>query len=123
MKREFKTQLTIEKEKIIARTQSGLSATSRPFRKYSERWAEIRESKGLQTQHVDLTYSGKMLSSIRVQVIDQPRRLIGRLYFGNNKSAEVARIHNEGLGNMPRRQFFALPKNFLKNIISKLRKV
>lgn len=111
----FREGVTIEKERIQDRTQSGLGANNRKFRPYSERWAEVRASKGLPTSYVDLTFSGAMFNAFRISFSKKEGLLRGILNFGS-EGWKVKR-NQDDLG----REFFRLTKSQIENIKTKLR--
>lgn len=52
--------------KIVERTQRGVSAEGRRFPGYSAKWKAKRSNSGLQTAYADLTFYGDMLSGLHV---------------------------------------------------------
>lgn len=102
-------QLTIEKEAILGRYSAGvvpafwlegkeLNARGTSFlakvmkaKEPKDRvtnWGELRKAQGLQTDHVDLTYSGEMWRGL----MPQPYRVDGTMYVSdlahNNKAGQ-----------------------------------
>ncbi len=60
-------------DKIVERTQRGVSAEGRRFPGYSAKWKAKRSANGLQTAYADLTYYGDMLSGLHVDRIHANR--------------------------------------------------
>lgn len=112
----FKQALSVEKNRIQERTQRGLGANLRKFKPYSDEWAEVRESRGLQTNYVDLTFTGDMFNAFKISFSKKTNALRGVLNFGS-EGWKVRR--NERLG----RQFFRLRGSQIETIKNKLRQV
>lgn len=102
-------QLTIEKEAILGRYSTGVvpafwlhgkelntrgtSFLSKVMKSKDPsnrvaNWAQLRAAQGLQTNHVDLTYSGEMWRGL----MPQPYRVDGTMYYSdlahNNKAGQ-----------------------------------
>ncbi len=113
---------------IIKRTQNGLDADDRPFIKYSDSYKELKDGgkfkrgKKSRGATVNLTLEGRMLDAMQVRVFpDNKGNTEGVINFPNRAEAEKARRHNEGLDGMPKRRFFALGKDQLRQLVNKLR--
>lgn len=65
MEREYKERVFIK----------GLSSNGSKIGSYSKGWAEVRESKGLQTSFIDLKFTGSLRESIKTTAID-PRTVV-----------------------------------------------
>ena len=104
---EFKerfTQAVIDR--IIERTQSGIDKDSRPFKKYSKKYAA---SKG--QDNVDMTVFGDMLESI--DLIESTSQTI-TLGFSDDQNPKA---YNHTIGDtLPKRDFFGLPKKDLAEL-------
>jgi hypothetical protein len=116
----FQDALKLENERIKTRTQSGLNGDGQPFanNKYSKKWAKRRENKGLQTNYVDLTFSGAMFNAMKVSFGSTETTTTGVISFTGKKEAKKA-IENEMYG----RYFFNLTEEQIEIIKNKLRNV
>ena len=76
-------------KRILDRTRKGIDVDGRPFKPYSDRWAEVREENELPTHVVDLTFSdiegmlrkvdhtvSNDLKSVAIDIEDPEKRLI-----------------------------------------------
>ena len=120
MKPVFQDALKVENERIKTRTQSGLNGDGQPFanNKYSKKWAKRRESKGLQTNYVDLTFSGAMFKAMKVSFDSNETSTTGVISFTGKSEAKKA-IEHEMYG----RYFFNLTDEQIEIIKNKLRNV
>lgn len=115
MPSKLKEQLDLEANQIIARTQSGVDSSGSSFRPYRASTIRNRQEAGLQTQYVDLTFTGDMLKSIRTKVQSSGTTITGIIYFINGESYKVTSNLKWG------RKFFALDRKQAENIRNKLR--
>ncbi len=88
------------KEKIVSRTQTGKDLHGKAFKPYTLKYA-TKEGKTT----VNLTNSGVMLNAISQKALSNDT---AKIFFMTNESAELAKIHNDGEGNMPQRRFFGV---------------
>lgn len=110
---ELKPALEEVKGEIVTRTQSGQSVTGGKFKDYSKQWGAVRKAAGRPLSPPDLTFTGRMLSSMRVRVGGN----IGEIFFGNEREARKA-AENQRL-----RAFFGWSKNAVELLVGRLRKV
>lgn len=115
----LKEALDVARNSIISRTQQGIDADDRPFRKYSKSWAEVRKRNSKQVAFVDLTFQGDMLKAITQSVKKDGPIIVGTLDFKNEKERQKARENQ--IDN--RRKFFALSQAQRSELLSNLRKV
>jgi hypothetical protein len=103
-----------ERTRILKRTASGVDANGAAFRPYSAAYAK-RKSKYRSTSTVDLRgrNAPHMLQAIVATVgslTDEGDSLEPAndavLAFYDDRAALLARVHNEGEGRMPKREFF-----------------
>jgi hypothetical protein len=116
LKPAFTDAVSVEKERIKTRTQSGLDVSGKTFPRYSKKWAKVRKAEGLQTSYVDLTFSGDMFEALRVAFKSNATSITGVIAFAGSKQAEKA-MENEMLG----RSFFGLSKEQIEIIKTKIR--
>tara|TARA_R100001377_G_scaffold85_2_gene122 strand:- start:5334 stop:5786 length:453 start_codon:yes stop_codon:yes gene_type:complete len=93
-------------KQITEKTQKGQTPDGGGFQEYSSRAKEDRNKRGRQTSFVDLTDSGKMFSSLTWKVSGSK----GSLFFRRQTENEKAFRHDQGIGKLPRRPFFAIGK-------------
>jgi phage gpG-like protein len=118
------------KNNILLRTNAGKDINFNSFRPYSAKYASA-EGKTL----VSLTKTGTMLNAMTQKALSGTR---GVVFFNNygykNTSLRVhdlVRIHNNGEGKMPKREFFGVSsqdnkdavKIYQKNIAKAIKKV
>lgn len=115
MPSKLKEQLDVETNQIIARTKSGVDSSGSTFKPYRPSTIRKRQQAGLQTQYVDLTFTGDMLKSIRTKVQSSGTTITGIIYFINGQSEKVPFNLRWG------RKFFALDRKQAQNIRNKLR--
>lgn len=107
--------LKVEAEQIKARTQQGVDLYGVPFKDYSLYWAQERASRGLRTDIVDLTFTGRMLNSMKTRVSSGETKIYGEIYFTGNQDDKVFALEKDG------RRFFGLTDKQVRNILQKLR--
>lgn len=115
MPNRLNSGLKVEANQIKARTQAGVDLYGSPFKDYSLYWAQERASRGLQTDIVDLTFTGRMLNSMRTRVSSSGTKIYGEIYFTGNQDDKVFELEKDG------RRFFGLTDKQVRNIITKLR--
>tara|TARA_R110001592_G_scaffold313118_1_gene588518 strand:+ start:50 stop:505 length:456 start_codon:yes stop_codon:yes gene_type:complete len=93
-------------QRVTEKTQKGEMPDGGRFAEYSQRAKEDRSKRGRQTSFVDLTDSGKMFSSLTWKVSGSK----GSLFFRRQTENEKAFRHDQGIGKLPRRPFFAIGK-------------
>jgi hypothetical protein len=92
--------------------QKGKDVYGRPFRPYSMSYIQAKRKRFNDPSNrdttpktfVDLNLTGKMFSSLGFIV--RPSR--GVVFFRSAQQSKKAMIHNEGLGKMPKREFFGI---------------
>jgi hypothetical protein len=89
--------------RIRTRTEQGIDVNGAPFADYSSKYKKVRLKRGRNTSPVDLTMSGRLMTSMQVEVRGKDQFAITVL---DAEAAAYGRAHNEGLGHMPRRRFF-----------------
>ena len=89
-------------EIIKDKTESGVDFNNKRFKPYSNYYRDVRKEKGLQTNKVDLFFTGNMMSSITANSGDQS----AVIKFLNRNDSGKAFAHIAGVGNLPVRDFF-----------------
>ena len=92
--------------------QKGKDIYGRPFQPYSMSYIQAKRKRFNDPSNidttpktfVDLNLTGKMFSSLGFIV--RPSK--GVLFFRSAQQSKKAMIHNEGLGKMPKREFFGI---------------
>jgi len=114
MKPAFKEALDVEKERIKARTQSGLDVDGNTFKYYRPFTVKNRRKNKKQVNHVDLTFSGDMFRAFKALYSEDQWKITGVLTFGNESDKVLS---NESYG----RNFFGLSNEQVEIIKNKLR--
>ena len=70
---------------IRKRTKSGRDSSGHHFRRYTPGYAKFKASKGLPTSPVDLTFTGKMLNSLRGRMIRRPRSIAAEISVNDDE--------------------------------------
>ena len=107
-------------DQIQTKTQKGQTPDGGTFKQYSEAYKRSEQFKKKKNKFVDLTFHGHMFNSLTWKV----RRTTSTLFFRRKSEQIKAYVHDEGVGQMPRRPFFAIGKKdenkirdmFLRNI-------
>lgn len=121
---------------IVTRTQSGKGVNGEPLKPYTREWRNIkngltpsgkptskltkrrrnRRSSGIQARGdtVNLTYTAKMLQSIRAKVSSTADKLIGRLFFLPSQAGKAK-------GNHEKRPFFGLSDSQIAKIMAAIK--
>lgn len=110
----FKDALGVEKERIVARTQSGLDLDGKKFIPYRPYTVKNRRKFKKQVAYVDLTFDGDMFRAFKVLFSEGESSVTGTLTFGA-ESWKV--LKNEAYD----RKFFGLSNEQIEIIKSKLR--
>ncbi len=138
--KSFKKALRIKTEKMKKAIQKGLGEASafqvsairyrteqkgkdvhgRPFKPYSKGYIQAKRKRFNDPSNrdttpknfVDLNFTGRMFSSLSFTT--RPSR--GIVFFKSAQQSKKAVIHNEGLGRMPKREFFGISKIEQKKI-------
>jgi hypothetical protein len=100
-------------EKMIERTQDGISRGQRSFEPYSKEYAE---KKGVGVKDVDLTLFGDMLGSIEAKFL---RGQKAKVYIDGKKNNLKAYNHmtpKDETNRLPKREFFGMTKRQLKEV-------
>jgi len=101
----FKRLAVKAKQIILERTGRGVDVRGGNFTPYSDAYLDYKESrKGEAMSNVDLFDSGDMLGSMAVD----GGKSGARVFFADSLQAKKAEAHNDGLGNLPKRAFFAI---------------
>ena len=125
----FRKAVEAEKEGIKKRTQQGVDVDGGSFEPYSTKnpndsWKSVREKAGLQTDFVDLTYSGGMFKALKTVFKRDGFKFLATIFFDDAKEAEKARRHQTGQltsGKFKARKFFGLSQTQRETIVSKIR--
>ena len=83
----------IVRARIVERTREGVDINLQPFMPYGFIHAFVRNLGGLPTSHVDLWFTGDMLSNIKVQVESDTEATVG---FTSDKERKKAKKHQRG---------------------------
>lgn len=117
VEKEFSRQLQDEIARIQIRTKGGRDDEEKQFKRYSDQYLKYRTKKG-RGAAVDLTFTGKMLTSIRSKVMKQGNKWLGIIGFASQLEA------NKALGNMDNgRKFFGFTKDFIKRLETAVQKI
>jgi len=105
---------------IRQRTQSGLDVDGQQFAEYSEQTQKRKTELGRNPDLVDLTQQNRMLGQSM-----QTKRLNdgGVIFFADANRREIALIHNEGSGRMPKRTFFSVSHADAQALAKKLQEL
>jgi hypothetical protein len=119
---------------IINRTlKQNVDADGKKFDEYSEAYRDkkvmggrdVRNPKGrikksedpqTRTAAVNLNWSGRMLGAMAIKGIANG----AEIYFSDGRSRELARYHNNGMGNNPQREFFGLSDSDIVRLLNAL---
>lgn len=88
------------KENIESRTQTGKDMNGNKFKPYTKKYSD---KKGKTT--VNLTDNGLMLNAMTQKAMSNDT---AKIFFMDNESARLAKIHHNGEGKMPERKFFGV---------------
>lgn len=99
---------------IVTRSRSGRGPNGEQFSGLSPKYRNYKEKKGRKGVP-DLTFTGRMLSSITSDVQRIGREIIGRIFFSSVKEAQKAR------GNQQTRRFFALSRQQVERLVNLLK--
>jgi len=91
---------------IQDRTEKGKDVKGRLFEPYSEYSKKKRQGKGLKTNRVDLYFRGEMMASMTNRIASDGKS--ATIFFSSQTEANKAVGHNEGVGKLPKRRFFAV---------------
>lgn len=96
---------------IKKRTLDGRDARGKPFERYSSAYDKWKRKQGKHTGNVNMRLDGYMLDNIYFKPDGGMSGVITVRPFGvpgeNVTSADLARYHNTGAGNNPKREFLA----------------
>lgn len=94
---------------ILKRTARGIDYKGASFKPYSRRWKAERKRQGRQASHVDLNFTGRMLSEVQTTV-DPVTGRATVLISGSGTGGRLARYHHSsGAGSSKiTREFFGL---------------
>lgn len=117
VEKEFSRQLQDEIARIQIRTKGGRDEGENNFKPYTAQYAKWKKGKG-RNASVDLTFTGKMLTSIRSKVVKQGNKWLGIIGFASQLEA------NKALGNIDNgRSFFGFTKDFIKRLETAVQKI
>lgn len=103
---------------IKKRTQEGRSVKGSQFVRYSKPYRDYKIKVNKFVGYPNLSLHGDMMgTSMQTRGISNP--LAGEIFIVGDRAA-VAQIHNEGLGEMPEREFFGLSDAELKKLTDAL---
>lgn len=105
----FGQAVQIETGEIVRRTQSGIDVNGSPFKAYSKEYAAYKKKKG-RNATPDLTFSGKMLGSIKATVKATATKFFAEIKFSSATEAAKAK------GNLKKRKFFGLSDEQIQRI-------
>lgn len=89
---------------ILNRTARGVDVNNTAFKPYSPKYALFREEKGLPTDHVDLFFTGMMLSSMTYEAT---RKKV-RIFFQNITDRSDTPVPVKAYFLNEQRQFFSI---------------
>lgn len=97
---------------IKLRTAKGIDASGRSFEPYTPKYKFFRQKKGLQTEKVDLFFTGSMISSMTYKATDK----VASVYFLNTSDKSGAKNPNKAAWLNEKREFFALSNSDIDEI-------
>ena len=107
-------------DQIKQKTAKGQTPDGGTFKEYSEAYKRSKQYQKKKNKFVDLYFRGHMINSLTWKT----RRTTSTLFFRSKEQQIKAYIHDQGVGQMPRRPFFAIGRRdedkirdmFLRNI-------
>lgn len=103
----FKAQGAKSVESIVKRTKSGKNVSGQNFPRYTEGYRKQKSRAGLPTSPVDLTFSGRMLGSLK----HKTRRSGTKIESTITLSDDAGKVE----GVQKRRPFFGISKDMIKS--------
>lgn len=107
-------------EFILRRTERGLDKNNKPFKRYSDSYAESKEFQiaGKSKNNVNLKLSGDMLTELEIINIQTPGFItIG--YQSGEENDKAAWQRNNLQPNFPKRDFLGITEKDLKKILDR----
>lgn len=104
----------------IKRTQEGFDVEGNPFVGYSPRHAKARQRKGLQVEHVDLTFNNEMLNDLTSALVSKSiSNQAAVIFFEQVETMQRALWHIRGVTerNLPQRQFHGISDETMDGIV------
>lgn len=103
---EYTTLGMYAADAIVERTERGVDANDRTFRRYSDDYAERRREAGRRVHPPNLTWTGSMLASLTAQASSDAVRL----FFSNAERGRIAEYHvsRAPRTKLPRRDFLGV---------------
>lgn len=99
---------------VRKRTQSGTDVHGKAFKSYKTSSSKSRGRRGRNTGRVDLLDTGRMLGAITTTKVTDKEVHVG---FTRVIEREKASYHQQGKGNLPKREFFGLSKKARRDLI------
>lgn len=116
-RRKFALERAMEEAagEIVQRTQSGKDVNGSGFKAYSKEYAKTKSKSG-RSSKPDLTFSGRMLTSITSKVEETSTGIVGRIFFPSSQSVKAR-------ANQAIRRFFGLSKKQIDKLTDALRQL
>jgi phage gpG-like protein len=92
--------------RIKRRTRSGTDVNGRPFKIYNERYSITKRMRG-HPSTVNLSDTGTIMKSMSVNSTARE----ATIFFLSENEAYKAQTHHDGIGKMPKREFFSMNKS------------
>lgn len=118
----LKEMIEMQIEDMKGRTQSGYDIKGYRFADYKPKTIQRRAKRGLPTDHVTLLFTGAMQGDLTGKVERTGDIIKGTVYFTDDFERFIMRVHNEGLGNNPKREWFGIDEteiSFFKTFLHK----
>jgi phage gpG-like protein len=93
-----------QRDRIVKRTGQGFDLNGAPFKAYTDKYRARKEKSGRDSGIVDLTWSGRMLKSLKVSNVSPGKRASFTLGVYGEEGVRAGAIDG-GLGKMPQRKF------------------
>lgn len=106
-----------EKEEVVTRTGKGIDFRGSAFVRYTSAYAKRKSAAGRNVSRPDLRFSGRILQSFQIQVVQKGTKIIARIFPGSNLEALKVR------GNMRFREFFAISDKSRKSFHDRMTNV
>lgn len=108
---------------ILRRTERGLDKNNKPFKRYSDSYAESLDFKiaGKSKNHVDLQLSGDMLTELQILNTSIPGFITIGFPQGSEENDRAAWQRNNTRSYFPKRDFLGIEQSDLNKLISKYR--
>ena len=114
-KKALKTELERHKKELTAKVKSGKGFDDKPLGRYkSKSYKARRRKRGLQTSKVDLSFTGKLLKSIKTRVRSSSNSVIGTISVTDTKKSKAQAMQE-------RFSWFGISKQDLSTIVRNLK--